>query len=72
VSLSLFIGHEAQNRLSQAKLLILGLAGLGVEVAKNIILAGVQSVDIYDETIVKIEDLAAQFYLSPAAVGFYQ
>lgn len=33
-------GHEAQARMSVSSILIVGLNGLGVEVAKNVILAG--------------------------------
>jgi molybdopterin/thiamine biosynthesis adenylyltransferase len=42
------------------------LGGLGVEVAKNIILAGVKSVILYEDDNAKaqINDLSAQFYLT--------
>jgi molybdopterin/thiamine biosynthesis adenylyltransferase len=46
-----------------------GLSGLGVEVAKNLILAGVKSVTLYDPTPVTYYDLSAQFYLTEADVG---
>lgn len=32
------LGHEAQRRLATSSALIVGLSGLGAEVAKNIIL----------------------------------
>jgi len=44
-----------------------GLGGLGVEIAKNVILAGVKSVVLYefeDNCTVRYDDLSAQFYLS--------
>lgn len=47
------------------------MGGLGVEVAKNIILAGVKSVILYEyerSSTVKFEDLSAQFYLSESDV----
>jgi len=62
-------GHEAQRRLGSSAVLILGLNGLGVETAKNIILAGVKSVTLHDNTLTSFEDLSAQFYLSEADVG---
>lgn len=62
-------GHEAQRRLGSSAVLIMGLNGLGVETAKNIILAGVKSVTLYDNTLTSYEDLSAQFYLSEADVG---
>jgi ubiquitin-activating enzyme E1 len=47
-------GIETMQRLSTLKVFIYGLRGLGIEVAKNIILNGCQEVSIYDPTIVKI------------------
>ncbi|KFM28330.1 SUMO-activating enzyme subunit 1B-1 [Auxenochlorella protothecoides] len=43
-------GVETQKRLSSAKVLIVGCTGLGAEVAKNIVLAGVGSVTLVDDT----------------------
>jgi len=57
------------GKLAKMKVLICGMRGLGVETAKNLILAGPQSVDIFDDEIVKIEDLGANFYLRESHVG---
>jgi ubiquitin-activating enzyme E1 len=46
--------------LQKNSILISGMNGLGVEIAKNIILSGIKSVTIHDETIVSYEDLANQ------------
>ena len=46
-----------------------GLGGLGVEVAKNVILAGVKSVTLYDPTLVSHTDLSSQFYLNESEIG---
>jgi ubiquitin-activating enzyme E1 len=51
------------------KVLIVGMRGLGVEVAKNLILTGPARVDICDREMVKIEDLSANFYLTEEHVG---
>jgi ubiquitin-activating enzyme E1 len=51
------------------KVLIVGLRGLGVECAKNLILAGPASVDIFDPTIVKINDMGSNFYIKEEHVG---
>jgi hypothetical protein len=40
--------------------LIVGLQGLGVEVAKNVCLAGVKSVSLYDPAPVEVADLGTQ------------
>jgi ubiquitin-activating enzyme E1 len=54
---------EAMQKLVKLNVLIVGMRGLGVETAKNLILAGPGSVTIYDPTLVRIEDLTANFYL---------
>jgi ubiquitin-activating enzyme E1 len=51
------------------KVLIMGMRGLGVEVAKNLILAGPAAVTIVDENLVTWGDLAANFYCRPEDVG---
>jgi len=62
-------GHEAQQKMQQSNVLLIGLGGLGVEVAKNVILAGVKSVTLFDATVVATADLGSQFYLTEADVG---
>ena len=62
-------GIETLKKLSEMKILIVGMRGLGVETAKNIILAGPQEVDIYHTSIVKINDLGSNFFLSEEDVG---
>lgn len=58
------MGHEAQKRMAVSDVLIVGLNGLGVETAKNIILAGVRSVTLYDETPASVQDMASHFYIN--------
>jgi ubiquitin-activating enzyme E1 len=57
------------RRMAASDVLIIGANGLGVEVAKNVILAGVKSVTVHDEAEVTLQDLSAQFYLTEDAVG---
>lgn len=63
------LGHDAMRRMATSDVLISGLGGLGVEIAKNVILAGVKSVTLHDETLCTIEDLASQFYLTESDIG---
>ena len=63
------LGHEAMKRMGSSKVLIVGMRGLGVEIAKNIALAGVKSLSLYDPRPVKIADLSSQFFLRPEDVG---
>lgn len=63
------MGHEAQKRMMVSDVLIVGLSGLGVEVAKNIILAGVKSVTLYDPNPVTSFDLGGNFYFQEGDIG---
>ena len=62
-------GMDTMKKLSTMKVLIVGMRGLGVETAKNIILSGPGEVDIYDPSPVKIADLGCNFYLTEDDVG---
>lgn len=63
------LGHEAMKRMSASNVLIVGLKGLGVEIAKNIALAGVKSLTLYDRTPAAISDLSSQFFIHAEDVG---
>jgi ubiquitin-activating enzyme E1 len=62
-------GIELMGKLMNMKVLIVGVKGIGVETAKNLILAGPKAVHIHDNEAVKIEDLGTNFYLSTSDVG---
>ncbi|CAD8178797.1 unnamed protein product [Paramecium octaurelia] len=63
------LGAETQSKLIQMKCFIHGLRGLGLEIAKNLILAGPKSVTVYDPTVLSIADLGSNFYASLEQVG---
>lgn len=63
------LGHEAMKRMGSSNVLVVGLRGLGVEIAKNIALAGVKSLTLYDPKPTVLADLSAQFFLHPDDVG---
>ncbi|XP_041984813.1 SUMO-activating enzyme subunit 1 [Aricia agestis] len=62
-------GLESQKRLRASKVLIIGLTGLGAEIAKNIILSGVKSVCLLDIEKLSEIDLYSQFLAPPDKVG---
>lgn len=62
-------GMETMGKLIKMNILIVGMRGLGVETAKNLILAGPKRVDIYDPTTAEIRDLGGNFYLTEDHVG---
>ncbi len=58
------IGMETMRKLIKLNILIVGLRGLGIEIAKNIILSGPNQVSIFDPEFVNINELGANFYLT--------
>lgn len=63
------LGKEAMQKMATSNVLIIGLGGLGVEIAKNVALAGVKSLALYDPEPATIADLAGQFYLTEKDIG---
>lgn len=63
------LGHEAMRRMANSSVLISGIGGLGVEIAKNVILAGVKSVTLHDQKECTLGDLSSQFYLTEQTLG---
>lgn len=57
-------GIEITKILSRLKILIIGLRGYGVEIAKNIILSNPNQVSIFDNEICKINDLGCNYFIS--------
>ena len=57
-------GIKITKILSNLKILILGLRGYGVEIAKNIILSNPNQVSIFDDEICKINDLGCNYFLT--------
>ena len=62
-------GIDTIKKLSTMKVLIIGMRGLGVETAKNIILSGPEEVDIFDPSLTAMKDLTSNFFLSESDVG---
>ncbi|CAI8596979.1 unnamed protein product [Vicia faba] len=62
-------GRETMRRLFGARVLVSGMQGLGAEIAKNLILAGVKSVTLHDVRTVELWDLSSNFVFSEKDVG---
>ncbi|XP_048633816.1 ubiquitin-activating enzyme E1 1 [Brassica napus] len=62
-------GRETMRRLFASNVLVSGMHGLGAEIAKNLILAGVKSVTLHDERVVELWDLSSNFVFSEDDVG---
>ncbi|XP_028320241.1 SUMO-activating enzyme subunit 1 [Gouania willdenowi] len=62
-------GLDAQKRLRGSRVLLAGLGGLGAEVAKNLILAGVKKLTLLDHEKVTEDSCRAQFLVPVTAQG---
>ncbi|KDR15653.1 SUMO-activating enzyme subunit 1 [Zootermopsis nevadensis] len=62
-------GLDSQKRLRKSKILLVGIKGIGAEICKNIILAGVKSVTILDNGVVTDEDSCSQFLAPRDQIG---
>lgn len=57
------------GKLVKMRVFLQGLGGLGVEVAKNLVLAGPKEVVLHDPELVQLSDLGSNFYLQEKDVG---
>ncbi|RMZ70970.1 ubiquitin-activating enzyme E1 [Pyrenophora seminiperda CCB06] len=56
------LSYEDMMCMGSSNVLVAGLRGLGVEIAKNIALAGVKSLTLYDPKPAALVDLTSQFF----------
>eukprot|EP00041_Stephanoeca_diplocostata_P036480 m.1334633 g.1334633 ORF g.1334633 m.1334633 type:complete len:1101 (-) comp24875_c1_seq8:1780-5082(-) len=63
------LGDGAMQRLARSNVLVCGAGGTGVEIAKNIVLAGVKSLTIQDTRPTTMFDLGTQFFLDQEDIG---
>lgn len=64
-------GKDAMKNITSANVLICGMDGLGVEIAKNIILSGVGSVTLCDkiDRMLTYDDLSTNYYADESDIG---
>ncbi|XP_030537490.1 ubiquitin-activating enzyme E1 1 [Rhodamnia argentea] len=62
-------GRETMRRLFASNVLVSGMQGLGAEIAKNLVLAGVKSVTLHDVGTVELWDMSSNFIFSENDVG---
>jgi ubiquitin-activating enzyme E1 len=63
------IGKDAMVSLNSSSVLISGMSGLGVEIAKCTILTGVKSVTLHDSKNIKKKDLSSNYYAKEKDIG---
>ncbi|KIX10052.1 uncharacterized protein Z518_01133 [Rhinocladiella mackenziei CBS 650.93] len=62
-------GMQVQEKLRGANILLIGMKGLGTEVTKNLVLAGIGTLTILDAGLVTEDDLGTQFFVTEAQIG---
>ena len=63
------MGIESVKKQSNANVFLSGAGGLGIEIAKNIVLSGCKEFVIHDTKKVNSFDLSSQFFLSENDIG---
>lgn len=63
------LGVDAMKKMTKSSVLISGIGGLGLEIAKNVVLAGINKVVLHDSKEATILDLGSQFYLTEEDIG---
>ncbi|KAF8570046.1 hypothetical protein P879_02455 [Paragonimus westermani] len=62
------LGEDAMQKMSESKVFLHGLGGLGIEIAKNLVLGGIQELTIQDNTVCSYADLGTQFFVRKADI----
>ncbi|XP_053317677.1 ubiquitin-like modifier-activating enzyme 6 [Spea bombifrons] len=57
------LGDTAMQKMAQSHVFLSGMGGLGVEIAKNIVLAGIKALTIHDTRKCEIWDLGTNFFI---------
>ncbi|XP_062987473.1 ubiquitin-like modifier-activating enzyme 6 [Elgaria multicarinata webbii] len=57
------LGDTAMQKMAQSHVFLSGMGGLGVEIAKNIVLAGIKALTIHDTKQCRTWDLGTNFFI---------
>jgi len=63
------MGIEAVRRQANSTILVYGAGGLGIEIAKNLVLSGCKELVLQDNKNTTYYDLSSQFYLKESDIG---
>eukprot|EP00163_Fabomonas_tropica_P025710 TRINITY_DN4500_c0_g1_i3.p1 TRINITY_DN4500_c0_g1~~TRINITY_DN4500_c0_g1_i3.p1 ORF type:complete len:1158 (-),score=246.08 TRINITY_DN4500_c0_g1_i3:101-3457(-) len=63
------LGDKAMNRMKDSNVAIFSMKSLGVEIAKNVVLAGIKTLTIHDHGEVEAQDLSGQFFVKDKDIG---
>ncbi|XP_062865242.1 ubiquitin-like modifier-activating enzyme 6 [Trichomycterus rosablanca] len=57
------LGDSAMQQMAQSSVFLSGMGALGIEIAKNIVLAGVKAVTLHDSRLCEVWDLGTNFFI---------
>ncbi|CAL8331686.1 unnamed protein product [Merluccius merluccius] len=57
------LGDSAMQKMAQSSVFLSGMGGLGIEIAKNIVLAGIKTVTLHDTKQCEVWDLGTNFFI---------
>jgi ubiquitin-protein ligase/predicted secreted protein len=63
------MGVEAVSKQAAANIFLSGAGAVGIEIAKNLVLAGCKSFTLHDTVQATVNDLSGQFYISQDDIG---
>ena len=64
------IGINFMNKFSKLKIFMIGLNGLGIEIAKNLVLSGPKKITLFDKKKINEEDLQCNIFINENDIGF--
>jgi ubiquitin-like 1-activating enzyme E1 A len=62
-------GIDAQKRLINSRVCLINMQGLGAEIAKNLVLSGINSLHIIDSNVVTEDDFNSNFLIDRKLLG---
>jgi len=62
------LGVQNLLEIRKIKVLLIGIGGLGSEIAKNLILTGIEQLSIYDEKICEFKDFSSNFFIKKSDI----
>lgn len=66
------IGKEGQKKLSESSVLIVGIGGLGSNIANNLVRAGIGKIKIVDKDYVEPDNLQRQILFDEGDIGMHK
>jgi len=62
-------GIEAQKKMRGSKVLVVNIGALGAEICKNIVLAGIGTLTLLDDSVVSESNRVAQYFVTEKDIG---